>query len=732
MEYYNESYFSALLQDLSLLTSPKEWVLRHSVLFSRYVNVERVCSLLERPSDIMRRASDLSGKEIGTASPAVLYQLQSVFCRLNVGGEASAAPKCYKCRPLDLTNPFPTESEGSLSGDPLASLDQDLEAAAKDPPEDIPAFLALLDTLLKKHLWCVPAGTGPGIDVSLYDKMRSTAAIFACLARTGEAPEPFLLLAADFSGIQNYIFTVAQTNTKGVSKRLRARSFLVDVMVQTLAYRICEELKVPYGNILMLTGGKFYLLLPNTRQTTDRLHALGSQVEDDLFRRFYGDISVNLAWVTFGDDGLIDYSSTITELSRRLRAEKGRALRSVLIDEGGWREDEFILTDDLAGKRSCPSCGRRLMDRELEICPECRRQEELGGKLATARYLWFSRDGGEFQLWEHSYVSFPSGCAKGPLFRVEQLNNWDIPADMTRYPFAVRLMANQLPKAESGEPLTFGDIAERSAGSKRLAVLKADVDNLGYLFADGMRGKTGHYGTISRVSTLSRLLEMFFSGYISHLLRTEFPSVYSVFSGGDDLFLIGPWDVMPRMALRVQQEFSAFSGHNPCVTLSAALYTANPKTNIALLAEQSEQELKRVKNSAPQALYPGKQGRNGVSFCGDIFSWPDLEAQLDNIDRLRPEVQKVNVAVLRRMAQYSEMYRGFLDDHDVLGLMFEPLLHYDRQRNYGAVPQAVQAYAQGLTKNAADYRTVNLDLYFAKTVIACILNQTKEARENGI
>lgn len=64
MEYFKESYLSALLWNLKLLISPKEWLLRHSSLFSKYVNVERVSSQLENPHDILIRSSDLSGKEI--------------------------------------------------------------------------------------------------------------------------------------------------------------------------------------------------------------------------------------------------------------------------------------------------------------------------------------------------------------------------------------------------------------------------------------------------------------------------------------------------------------------------------------------------------------------------------------------------------------------------------------------------------------------------------------------
>lgn len=734
MRISKETYLAALLSAFSTIDHAESLLQRYRDLFAKYVDIDLVSSLLSQNNNsILMRASSLAEPEMAAVPSDPLYHLQSVFCRLNIDQQRHSPAKYYPCQPLSLTAPFPDASDGQLSGDVLEPLFQELKAVAQNPPENADSFFVLLDTLFKKHLWAIPAERGCGVDVSLYDKMRTSAAIAVCLEQAGRESKPFLLLAADFSGIQNYIFTVARTSIKGVSKRLRARSFLVDVMIQSLAYQICEEMDVPYGNILMLTGGKFYLLLPNQRFVTDLLHDIQEKLEYHLFRRFYGEISVNLAWVTFGDEGLINYSNTITELSRRLRLEKNQAFHTVLTDETEWQEDRLVLLNDLSGKRGCPSCGHRLMDSSQEVCRDCRMQEELGGKLAAADCLWFSREGGEFQLWDGCFLSFSQSTARGALIRVEQLNNWEISPHRTHLPLGVRLMANHLPRGEDNMPLNFSELAERSSGSKRLAVLKADVDNLGYLFADGMRDADRHYGTISRISTLSRLLEMFFSGYISHLLKTEYPMVYSVFSGGDDLFLIGPWDIMPGMALRIQQDFSAFSGGNPCATLSAALHIAAPKTNIALLAEQSEQELKRVKNSAPQVLYPEKQGRNGVSFLGELFSWEDFAAQLGNIEALRPAVEHVNISILRRIVQYSEMYRRFLLDHDVMGLMFEPLLHYDQVRNYNhTLPKGFCEYVSGLPKNAADYRSVNRNLYFAKTVVACILNQTKEARGNGI
>lgn len=740
MTVTSEFYLAALLYDLRIIPgfSPAAWVSKNARLFSRYTDVEKVCAHLTADggdADI-RRASRLAAEADSRREEAegTLTALRSVFSRLSLG-EKNEAPEVYYQRgPLTVTDIFPVTEPRAVDGrEIVAALDKELELLEKDPPKDFQALTSNLDLCLRRQLWAVPSAPGSEADVSLYDRLRVTAAVAVCLKSAPHgAEEPYLLMAADFSGIQNYIFAVARTSVKGVAKRLRARSFLVDAMIQTLAYRVCETAGVPFGNILMLSGGKFYLLLPNTADVVNAVLTIEKETGEYLYRRFAGEISVNMARLTFGDKGLRDYSATVTELSRRLRTEKNRPFRPVLTGQEGWLEDKFFFAKDLAGKHSCPSCGQALVPRGQETCDQCEAQEKIGGKLAGADCLWFSREGGEYELWPGYWLSFSGQQTLGAPVRVEQLNNWEPRTNMTRYPLAVRLMANHLPK-EGGEPLTFSDLAELAAGSKRLAVLKEDVDILGYLFADGLREKDTHYGTVSRVSSLSRLLDQFFSGYIGSLLKKDFADVYSVFSGGDDLFLIGPWDRMAELALRIEEDFRRFTGGNTCVTLSAAICAADPKTNVALLAELGEEELKRVKNSAPEVLYPGKKGRNGVSFLGDIFSWEDFAAQVKNIEMLLPQVGAVNTAILRRIATYSEMYRDFLLNHDVMGLMFDPLFHYDRARNYNdQLPANFARYAENLPKNAANYKEVNRNLYFAKTVMNCVLNQTREVRENAV
>ncbi len=734
-----EFYLAALLFDLQIIPgfSPAEWVRKNTNFFNSYVDVKKVCAHLTADDERsnLRRASKLAAdadsqqQRIG----GNLSALKSVFSRLSLEDKNEATETYYRQGPLTLNNIFPVKESRDVDAREIVRyLDKELELLAKAPPQDFAALVSNLDLCFRRQLWAVPSASGSNADVSLYDRMRITAAIAFCLEATPtKAEEPYLLMAADFSGIQNYIFAVAGTNVKGVAKRLRARSFLVDAMIQTLAYRICDAAEIPYGNILMLSGGKFYLLLPNTTEVAAKAEEIEKETSEYLYRNFAGEISVNMAKLSFGNKGLRDYSDTVTELSRLLRIEKNRPFQSVLKGQEGWREEEFFLVKNLTKKHSCPSCGRALVPQGEEVCAQCRAQEEIGGRLANADSIWFSREKGEYELWPGYWLSFSEQQARGALIRAELLNKWEPQANMTRYPLAVRLMANHLPK-KGAEPLTFNDLAEKAAGTKRLAVLKADVDNLGYLFADGLREKEKSYGTISRLASLSRLLEQFFAGYIGYLLEKDFEDVYSVFSGGDDLFLIGPWDRMPELALCIEQAFERFTGNNPCVTLSAAICIAGAKTNIALLADKSEEELKRVKNSVPQVLYPDKTGRNGIAFMGEIFSWKDFADQLQNAELLLPHVAAINTALLRRITTYSEMYRRFLLDHDVMGLMFEPLFHYDRARNYDKnLPADFVRYAENLTKNAANYNEPKKDLYFAKIVMTCVLNRTKEVRENG-
>ena len=90
--------------------------------------------------------------------------------------------------------------------------------------------------------------------------------------------------------------------------------------------------------------------------------------------------------------------------------------------------------------------------------------------------------------------------------------------------------------------------------NRKIGVLRADIDNLGEAFVSGFKNEENQdrYVTLSRTATFSRKLSMFFKYHINHLLENgEFylkekedkkRNAVIVYSGGDDLFIVGSWD----------------------------------------------------------------------------------------------------------------------------------------------------------------------------------------------
>ncbi len=182
---------------------------------------------------------------------------------------------------------------------------------------------------------------------------------------------------------------------------------------------------------------------------------------------------------------------------------------------------------------------------------------------------------------------------------------------------------------KEGVPKTFGHIAAKALnkddstckwyGTEALGVLKADVDNLGMLFGCGLSVERF---TFSRLATMSRQLNNFFSLYLPHLLRTseEFYDVYTVFAGGDDLFLIGPWNRMAALAIFLRDRFAEYVAKNPEITCSAGVTIHKPNTPVGKLAEAAEEALKQAKDN----------GRNRITIFDETVTWDDLSKLKQN------------------------------------------------------------------------------------------------------
>ena len=304
------------------------------------------------------------------------------------------------------------------------------------------------------------------------------------------------------------------------------------------------------------------------------------------------------------------------------------------------------------------------MDEGEDMCRNCENDTEIGGKLPKIKQFSFSRGKGQYELIEGYYLNLDEDTAEPYL--VMRLNDSDISGMYSR-PVTVYYAVNNVPVRDSGtngqrgsfEVKTFGEIADGAKGCKKIGILKADVDTLGFLFSEGLQREDRNMGTIARVNTLSRMLELFFNGYLHEIIATKYKNVYCVFAGGDDLFLLGPWNEMPELAIEINKKFHEYTGFNPCTTLSAAICTANGNGHISTLAEYCEQKLSQVKKRINPVVYPDKGGRNGVYFLDEFMVWEDFETQIAIGRKISSAYRKVGASAIRRVGEYSHMYQEY-------------------------------------------------------------------------
>ena len=616
----------------------------------------------------------------------------------------------------------------------------EMDLLLQNSPETFDSFLIVLDTLMKKYLWSIPATGNRDEDISLYDYIRTTTAIIAALLKTDRKDIPYVMVAGHFSGIQNYIFSVSKAGTAGVAKRLRSRSFYVNAIVSALAHCIIHKFCLPMTNILMLTGGKFYILLPGTKDAGQILEETEKSVTEFLYKKFRGNLSFELVWEEISDEGICDYSGTITRLSAEIDRKKNQLLKTVLVKDNEWNPEKFIVYHDLYHKSMCKACKSALVDNGQEMCSNCLTDTEIGGKLPKIKQFSFSRNKGEYELIDGYYLNLNVDDDGKDPHLIMKLNDTDIDG-MYDKPVTIYHAVNNVPVKKHGnhekgtvEVKSFDEIADASRGSKKIGILKADVDTLGFLFSEGLQRENVRTGTVSRVNTLSRMLEYFFNGCLHQIIKEKYRNVYCVFAGGDDLFLIGPWNEMPDLAITINREFHRYTGVNKCVTLSAAICVGKGNGHISTLAECCEKKLEQVKKEANRIIYPDKVGRNGVYFQEQVMTWEDFKEQIEKGKEFAAESPNIGTAILRRLGDYSRMYQSYLNDKNSDDLMFLPMFFYDITRNYNEIKKGsrFRSYCEKLYKKASYYQgPVEKGFYYADFSVQYAFNLTKEERQNG-
>ncbi|HMN14467.1 MAG TPA: hypothetical protein PKD55_19295, partial [Bellilinea sp.] len=224
----------------------------------------------------------------------------------------------------------------------------------------------------------------------------------------------------------------------------------------------------------------------------------------------------------------------------------------------------------------------------------------------------------------------------------------------------IRFTANVTPrKNAAGDVGTFEDLQNASQGLKRLGVLRMDVDDLGHLFGFGFKRANGQsLSTLARVASLSTMMSIFFEGWVGELgrrLNADGPSerIYSIYSGGDDLFIVGSWDALPKLAYDIRCNLARFAAANPLVHVSAGITLHGGKYPLYQAAQQAAGALDNAKDLA---------GKNAVTFLGQSLHWDDFERAEAMCERLLTIQQepKVGRSLFHLL---SQLYAEYLTSH---------------------------------------------------------------------
>ena len=510
------------------------------------------------------------------------------------------------------------------------------------------AFAETLLNLLYKYTSSVPSSTINFPDVSLYDHLKTTAAIATCLYDYQESGDknahPFILIGADFSGIQPYIYQIV---SKHAGKNLKGRSFYLRILSDSIVRYLLKELNLFQANIIYNSGGGFYLLAPNTTRVKQKLTDAIATIEKKLFQMHGTSLFVAIDFIELSEDALLhkneeSLGKSWGELFLK-RDRKKNTKFSSLIDYKTFFEPSHqggeCPIDKITGEEIPKNEKEYNIDGIGTIREITKKQIDLGKSLRDADVMVISEN--QIPYWNNKTSVQPIGLSFWYYFvnlsdleekktelkssadkvSVITLNgkkgNCDFMQTINGIDNIYGLEFYGGNEMDSRDIPTFEEMCENAESEgdfKRLGVLRMDVDNLGSIFQSGI---LPHRATLSRYAALSRSFDYFFSGYLNTIWRETAPEqLFIIYSGGDDVFIVGAWDKTIDCAHRIKDDFREFTCNNTNFSISGGIAIVSPKFPIMKGAEMSADEEHNAKTHSCN-----KQDKNSISFMNYALNW---------------------------------------------------------------------------------------------------------------
>jgi CRISPR-associated protein Csm1 len=594
-----------------------------------------------------------------------------------------------------------------------------------------PADITTILSLLHKYTSSMPAETAAyqpqpktPLDISLYMHLKTTAAIAAGLNNELNDDEIDALLRddatlsqrrlcalvkGDISGTQDFIYLLTGD---GAARGLRARSFYVQLLTETIAQWILRQAGLSELNLIFAGGGHFYVLLPFTT-AKDQIGVWQKNIAEILWRGHRGDLYLNLGHVPVeyndfletGNEGASNFADKWSEVTKAISMHKQRKWLEI---DPELMQSFFFTPRERGGDetRLCSVCRFESKDirpveesPEIRKCKRCREFEQLGRELRDPAYMvtFISADKDIKTLptptWKNVLAAFGARiilAKKGE--HIERAGTeiatistfdsadflsdncqWDSPPNNRSF----RLLAGATPskpndKKEHGYEddevvAEFGDLAQAADGAKWLGALRMDVDSLGKVF----RNRLGKRANIARMSTLSESLRLFFESRVPQLCRECNPysagngqkkdRLFLLYAGGDDLFLVGAWSELPALAKKIRDEFRRFAGGDH-LTLSAGIAIEHDKYPLYQLANDAKHALDDRAKVHQRQLDGRTIEKDAICFLQNTVGWKEFEVlkkwQEELVQMIEPENNKPRLprGFLTRLGQIYSLF----------------------------------------------------------------------------
>ncbi|HBR21913.1 MAG TPA: type III-A CRISPR-associated protein Cas10/Csm1, partial [Nitrospiraceae bacterium] len=542
-----------------------------------------------------------------------------------------------------------------------------------DPDVKGPHSIDFLLMLYERHFSAVPSITMKiydGLkkeeirdkhpDISLYDHSKLTAAIAGCMYRyySEKYPEkwnrnellknevlnvlhdarPYLLIGGDISGVQRFIYTIT---SKGALKSLKGRSFYLELLAEHVVSTLLNELGLTRCNLIFSGGAHFYILSYNTALAEQAIKKVKEKIDDFLFKEFKGSLQLHLEYIGFHPNEFKDASPIWNKLSERFEGSKKRKWQDRLED---------ILTPEMPHENclteSCEICFREDMplkelkkgDEVLKVCEPCFSQHQLGEMLTgisknkyPVLYKLSAEPEDKFIKVENTFYQLRNGWDPSlhtnadAVYRIN-----DFTVKHYSHPRSIFLPLG----IYQHEGLRELEDASDTFGIKRIAVIRMDVDNLGKIFSKAVPEKDRSF---SRMASISRYLNIFFKHHLNDVvegveirnstdvanrnIKDKGRMLSVVYSGGDDLFLIGHWLDITESSFDINRHFQGFTG-NPFMTISGGIAANHEKYPVYQYARDAN----RAEDIAKSA------GKRAITLFSDVaFKWDDAERVMGRV-----------------------------------------------------------------------------------------------------